>query len=123
MRARRLGAVVQKELRQLRRDRITLAMIVGIPVIQLVVFGYAINMTLRGLPAAVADEARSSASREVVMDMLATGVIEPVADADTPDELMRLMRRGEINVGVVIPPDFERRLAEGREAVRPARPA
>jgi ABC-2 type transport system permease protein len=110
--------VVQKELRQLRRDRITLAMIVGIPVIQLVVFGYAINMTLRGLPAAVADEARSSASREVVMDMLATGVIEPVADADTPDELMRLMRRGEINVGVVIPPDFERRLAEGREAVQ-----
>jgi len=115
---RRLWAVVQKELRQLRRDRITLAMIVGIPVIQLLVFGYAINMTLRGLPAAIADEARSSASRAVVMDMLATGVIEPVADADTPAELMDLMRRGEISVGVVVPPDFERRVAEGREAVQ-----
>lgn len=118
MRWRRLYAVVQKELRQMRRDRVTLAMIVGIPVIQLVVFGYAINMTLRGLPAAVADQARTGGSRAVVMDMLATGVIEPVAEADTPQQLMRMIRRGEINVGVVIPHDFERRVAEGREAVQ-----
>ncbi|HSR65003.1 MAG TPA: ABC transporter permease, partial [Xanthomonadaceae bacterium] len=52
MSMRRLWAVMLKELRQLRRDRITLAMIVGIPVLQLVLFGYAINLNLRHLSAA-----------------------------------------------------------------------
>ena len=51
---RRLWAIVLKELRQMRRDRITLAMIVGIPVMQLVLFGYAINLNLRGLSTAIA---------------------------------------------------------------------
>lgn len=118
MRWRRLGAVVLKEVRQLRRDRITLVMIVGIPVIQLVVFGYAINMTLRGLPAAVADLSGTAGSRAVVMDMLATDVIEPTSDARTPEELVTMLRRGEISVGVAIPPDFERRRIDGREAVQ-----
>ena len=66
----------------MRRDRITLAMIVGIPVMQLVLFGYAINLNLRGLPAGVADQANTAGSRAVVMDMVATGVIEPVAQRD-----------------------------------------
>nr|WP_284500061.1 ABC transporter permease [Microbulbifer sp. GX H0434] len=115
---RRLWAVVIKELRQIRRDRITLAMIIGIPVMQLVLFGYAINLNLRHLPAAVADQALTSGSRQVVMDMLATGVIEPVTEASSPQQLMTLLRRGEISVGVVIPQDFERRLAAGDEAVQ-----
>jgi ABC-2 type transport system permease protein len=55
--ARRLSAVMVKELRQLRRDRVTLAMIIGIPVMQLVLFGYAINLNLRGLDAGIADQA------------------------------------------------------------------
>jgi ABC-2 type transport system permease protein len=115
---RRLYAVVLKELRQMRRDRITLAMIIGIPVMQLVLFGYAINLNLRGLDAAIADQAGTSASRAVVMDMLATGVIRSVADVDTPQQLVDMLRRGEISVGVTIPPDFERRRLEGREAVQ-----
>lgn len=118
MRWRRLSAVMTKELRQLRRDRITLAMIIGIPVIQLMVFGYAINFTLRSLPAAIADQARTSGSRALVMDVLATGVIEPVARADTPAQLVELLRRGEISVGLVVPADYERRRAEGREAAQ-----
>ncbi|WP_250458988.1 ABC transporter permease [Microbulbifer litoralis] len=118
MNLRRLWAVVIKELRQIRRDRITLAMIIGIPVMQLVLFGYAINLNLRHLPAAVADQALTSGSRQVVMDMLATGVIEPVTEASSPQQLMTLLRRGEISVGVVIPQDFERRLAAGDEAVQ-----
>ena len=115
---RRLWAIVVKEMRQMRRDRITLAMIIGIPVMQLVLFGYAINLNLRGLSAAVADQAGTAGSRALVMDMLATGVIEPVAAAHTPQELMELLRRGEISVGVVVPPDFERRRLDGREAVQ-----
>lgn len=115
---RRLSAVAIKELRQIRRDRMTLAMIIGIPVIQLILFGFAINMTLRGLPTAVADQANTAASRAVVMDLFATGVVKPVAQADTPQELMSLIRRGTISIGIVIPPDFERRRIEGRGAVQ-----
>ncbi|MDH5823849.1 ABC transporter permease [Luteimonas sp. RD2P54] len=118
MNFRRMSAIVLKELRQMRRDRITLAMIVGIPVMQLVLFGYAINLNLRGLDAGIADQAGTSASRAMVLDMAATGVIAPSLVAQTPQQLMDALRRGEISVGVVIPPDFERRLDEGREAVQ-----
>jgi len=118
MNLRRLWAIVLKEVRQLRRDRITLAMIVMIPVGQLVLFGYAINLNPRGLTAAVADQSASAGSRAVVMDMVATGVIRPVATADTPGQLMEMLRRGEISVGISVPADFERRRIDGREAVQ-----
>jgi ABC-2 type transport system permease protein len=115
---RRLSAIVVKELRQLRRDRITLAMIVGIPVMQLVLFGYAINLNLRGLSTGIADEADTSGSRALVMDMIATGVVHPVASARAPQELVDMLRRGDISIGIAIPADFERRLVDGREAVQ-----
>ena len=118
MKFRRLWAIVVKELRQLRRDPMTLAMIVGIPVIQLTLFGYAINTNVRGLHAGIADQANTAGSRALVMDMLATDVILPVAKADTPQQLMEMIRRGRISVGIAIPPDFERRRFEGREAVQ-----
>ncbi|WQI22540.1 ABC transporter permease [Stenotrophomonas maltophilia] len=118
MNLRRLWAIMLKELRQLRRDRITLAMIVGIPVMQLLLFGYAINLNLRHLNAGVADQANSAASRALVQDMVATGVITPRSEAYTPDELMQALRRGEISVGIVVPADFERRRFDGREAVQ-----
>ena len=118
MNLRRLFAIVMKELRQMRRDRITLAMIVGIPVMQLVLFGYAINLNLRGLDTGIADQSNTAASRALVMDMVATGVIDPTVSATSPQQLMESLRRGEISIGVVIPPDFERRRFEGREAVQ-----
>lgn len=118
MKLRRLMAVMVKELRQMRRDRITLAMIVGIPVMQLLLFGYAINTNLRDLSAGIADQARTSASRALVMDIVATGVVAPVLEAATPQELVEAMRRGEISIGVVVPHDYDRRRAEGREAVQ-----
>ncbi|HZW19228.1 MAG TPA: ABC transporter permease [Luteimonas sp.] len=118
MNLRRMFAIVVKELRQLRRDRVTLGMILGIPVMQLVLFGYAINLNLRGLDAGIADQANTAASRALVMDMVATGVITPKLAATSPAQLMDALRRGEISVGVVVPPDFERRRFDGREAVQ-----
>jgi len=118
MKWRRLAAIMVKEVRQLRRDRITLAMILGIPVFQLILFGYAINMNLRGLSAGIADEANSSASRAVVMDMVASGVIEPTLAATSPQQLTDALRAGRISIGVVIPRDFEARRFDGREAVQ-----
>ncbi|MHB1273912.1 MAG: ABC transporter permease [Rhodanobacter sp.] len=114
MNGRRLWAIVIKELRQLRRDRITLAMIVGIPVIQLVLFGYAINLNLRGLDAGIVDQANTAGSRALVMDMLATDVVSATRKADSPQQLMAMIRRGRISIGIVVPPDFERRRIDGR---------
>ena len=72
----RIFAIVSKELRQLSRDRLTFGMIVGIPAMQLLLFGYAINMDVRHLSAAVADLSNTAASRQVIMDMAQTQVID-----------------------------------------------
>ncbi|NYZ61346.1 ABC transporter permease [Luteimonas deserti] len=114
MTPRRLLAVTVKELRQLRRDRVTLAMVVMIPVMQLLLFGYGINTNLRALPAGIADEAGTAGSRALVMDLLATGVVRAGTEAGTPQQLMDALRSGDIAVGIAIPPDFERRRIEGR---------
>lgn len=105
----RILAVVIKELRQLSRDRLTFGMIVGIPVLQLLLFGYAINMDVRHLSAGVADLSQSAASRLAVMDMQNTQVIDINHQAADAEELEQLMRQGKIAVGIYIPPDFERR--------------
>ena len=111
-------AVMLKEIRQMARDRMTLAMMIGIPALQLLLFGYAINPDVRNLPAAAADMAGTAGSRALVQDMWATGVVRPVAGSRTPQELQALLREGRIKVGVLVPPDFERRRVEGREAVQ-----
>jgi ABC-2 type transport system permease protein len=108
----RILAIVKKEVRQLRRDRLTFGMIVGIPVIQLLMFGYAINMDVRNLDAAVADLSGTSASRQMVMDMTQTQVIKIVAQVADAEELEHLLRQGKISVGIYIPPDFDRRLQQ-----------
>ena len=115
----RILAIVRKEVRQLCRDRLTFGMIVGIPVIQLLMFGYAINMDVRHLDAAVADMAGSSASRQLVMDMSQTQIIKVIRQVSSADELEQLMRQGRISVGIYIPPDFDRRLHQAnRSAVQ-----
>ncbi|HZV37727.1 MAG TPA: ABC transporter permease [Pseudoxanthomonas sp.] len=118
MKARQVFAVMLKEVRQMARDRMTVAMMIGIPTLQLLLFGYAINPDVRNLPAAVADMADTAGSRALVQDLFATGVIRPVAGARTPQELQALLREGRIKVGVVVPQDFERRRIDHREAMQ-----
>ena len=72
----RLLAVVRKELMQLRRDRLTFAMIVGIPTLQLLLFGFAINLDVRHLPAAVLDQANTAHSRELVAELASSQVLD-----------------------------------------------
>jgi len=110
MSLRRLGSIVVKELRQLRRDRLTFAMIIGIPTMQLVLFGYAINLDVRNLDAAVLDLADTSRSRELVAGMAATEVLDLRRVASSPQEVDDLLRAGEISAALVLPPDFETRL-------------
>jgi len=108
----RIFAVVVKEIRQLRRDRLTFGMIVGIPVMQLLLFGYAINTDVRHLSAGLADLSGTAASRAFVMDLAHSQVIDIRHQAADSGELESLMREGRISVGIYIPPDFERRLQQ-----------
>lgn len=117
MNVTRLFAVIRKELMQLARDRITFGMIVGIPTIQLLLFGFAINLDIRHLPAAVYDEANTALSREMIAELGSSQVLDLHRTVYSPQEIDAVLRRGEVSAVVVIPADFETRLA------RPDRPA
>lgn len=113
----RIYAVAAKEVRQLLRDRLTFGLIVGVPLLQIVLFGYAINTDVRHLKAGVADMAHTQLSRMLVADAQASQVVDVVAAAPSAPALEDLLRDGKIAVGIYIPPDFDRLRLEGR---RPA---
>ncbi len=117
MKFSRLFAVFRKELRQLARDRLTFGMIIGIPTLQLLLFGFAINLDVRHLPAAVLDESNTWRSRELIAELSSSQVLDFRHRIAVPQQIEDLMRRGEISAAVVIPRDFETRLE------RPDRPA
>jgi len=109
----RILAIVRKEVIQLLRDRLTFGMVIGIPVMQTLLFGYAINQDIRHLRAAVADQSGGQRARWLVADAQATQVVDVVAQVATADALEDLLRRGEVSVGIFVPEDFERRIAQG----------
>ena len=113
----RTAAIMTKEVRQLARDRITFGMIVGIPLLQILLFGYAINTDVRNLQAAVVDHAGTHLSRRLVAEVEATQVVRFVERFADVAELQRAIRSGHVRVGVLIPADFERRVLD------PLRPA
>jgi len=106
----RLLAVARKELLQLKRDRLSLGMIVGVPTLQLLMFGFAINLDVRHLPAAVLDQANTVLSRELVDELSSSQVLDLRQHLVAPQEAISLLRRGDISVAVIIPADFEERL-------------
>ena len=109
----RVLAIARKEIRQLLRDRLTFGMIVGLPVMQLLLFGFAINQDVRHLRAGVADLAGTQRARLLVQDAQATQVVDVVERARSAAELEALLRAGRISVGLLVPPDFERRIERG----------
>jgi ABC-2 type transport system permease protein len=111
----RIFAIVRKEVIQLRRDRLSFGMVFGVPIMQLLLFGYAINQDVRHLRAGVADLAGTHRSRALVEDARASQVIDIVAAANDAGALETLLRRGEIVVGILVPADFERRVETGTQ--------
>jgi len=109
---RRLLAIAGKEVRQLRRDRLTFGMIIGVPLLQILLFGYAIDLDVRSVSAAVADHANTSLSRQLVASAEASQVVTIKRSAAGPEELEALLDAGEIDVGIFIPHDFERRVLD-----------
>ena len=112
----RLGAIIKKEVLQLSRDRLTFGMVFGLPLIQILLFGYAINTDVRNLKTAVANQAGTHLSQQFVSELRASQVVRIVNAVETPEALESLLRRGKISIGVVIPPDFDRRVADKNRA-------
>jgi ABC-2 type transport system permease protein len=112
---RRIHAIANKEVRQLLRDRLTFAMIVGIPLLQVILFGYAINTDVRHLRAGVADLAATQMSRTLVAEAQASQVVDVTAVAPSAQALEAMLRDGRVEVGIYIPPDFDRRLQTGAQ--------
>ncbi|MDD1780159.1 ABC transporter permease [Enterovibrio sp. ZSDZ35] len=110
MRLARILAVIAKELRQLSRDRMTFGMVVMIPIVQLMLFGYAINTDVRHIPAGLVDHDRSSYSQEFIAEIAATQVVDFVEIYATPQEAEHAITRGEIKAVLYLPSDFTQRL-------------
>ncbi len=112
----RLNAIIKKEVLQLSRDRLTFGMVFGLPLIQILLFGYAINTDVRNLKTAIANQAGTHLSQQFVAELRASQVVDIIATTATPAGLEELLRRGKISIGVVIPDDFDRRVADNRRA-------
>jgi ABC-2 type transport system permease protein len=110
----RLFAILAKEFIQMRRDRFTFALMVGVPVLQLLLFGFAINTDPRHLPAAVhiADESRYA--RSIGAALVNSSFFDIVATARTPEEASRMLDEGEVAFVITVPVNFSRDLVRGR---------
>lgn len=109
-------AMLWKEFVQMRRDRFTLAMLVGIPMIQIALFGYAIQTDVRHLPMIVLDESKTAQSRGLVTALVNTGNFDLQAEVADRDEIRRWIERGDAAAALVIPPDFAHDLKRRRAA-------
>lgn len=114
---RRLTAIIVKEFIQLVRDRRTLAMALLMPVMQLLLFGYAITTDVERLPTIVVDDSRSQESRALIERFVNSRYFNVVAYAANLREVERQIDRGRMRVGIVIPPGFADDLRAGRAAV------
>lgn len=109
----RLNAMIRKEFIQMRRDRLTFAMMLGVPVMQLILFGYAINTDPKNLPTAIFAQDHSAFTRSFVSGMVNSDYFDVVASPETAQEADELIRRGKVQFVLQIPPDFSRKLQRG----------
>lgn len=109
--------IVVKEFIQLQRDRLTFGMIVGIPVLQLLLFGFAINSDPRQLPTAVLSMDQSPYSRSIVAALRNSGYFAISATARSTHDVDELLAHGRVQFAVTIPEDFSRRLVRNEQPV------
>lgn len=102
----RIMSVIHKELLQMRRDRMTLAILLLIPMFQLLLFGYAIQTEVKHIPTVVFDQSLSEQSRDMVSSFTSSGYFDIRSTASSYDDITRKIDSGEARVGIIIPPDF-----------------
>ena len=108
---RRVAAIVVKEIRQLARDRMTFGMIVMIPLVQLLLFGYAINTDVRHIPAGLVDLSQSSYSRELIAMTEASQTVDFVRVYASAQEAEQAIIRGDVKAVLYLPADLGQRLS------------
>jgi len=109
----RLSAMMVKEFIQMRRDRLTFAMMIGVPLMQLILFGFAINSDPKGLPTAVLDSDHGIFGRSLVATLQASAYYRVVAEAASEAETDRLLAQGKVQFVIDIPANFSRDVARG----------
>ena len=110
---RRFWAVVVKEFIQMRRDRLTFAMMIGMPLVQLILFGYAINSDPKHLPTAVYSADNSVFSRTIVWGLRNSSYFDITREAKNEAEIQKMLAQGTVQFAVEIPVDFSRKLLRG----------
>ena len=110
---RRFCAIIGKEFIQMRRDRLTFAMMVGIPMVQLILFGYAINSDPKHLPTAIYTADNSVFSRTIVWGLRNSSYFDIVREPKNEAEIQKLLAQGTVQFAVHIPVDFSRKLLRG----------
>lgn len=108
--------MLRKEFIEMRRDRFTLAMLIGIPAVQLVLFGYAVQTDVRNVPTVVLDESRTSQSRRLIDMMANTRNFRIVGTAANRDQVREAIERGDAAAAIIIPPEFASDLKRGQSA-------
>jgi len=111
----RFFAIVLKEFIQMRRDRLTFGMMVGIPMVQLILFGYAINSNPKHLPTAVYAADNSVFSRTLIWGLRNSSYFDITREAHGPAEIQNWLAEGQVQFAVTIPVDFSRKLLRGEK--------
>ncbi|MCG9640552.1 ABC transporter permease [Vibrio sp. Isolate34] len=111
----RIKAIVFKEVKQLSRDRLTFGMIVMIPLIQLLLFGYAINTDIRNINVGIVDQSQSQMGRLVTESVRASQVVNFKQSYLTAEEAQYAIQAGEIRAALILPKDINQRFEQGRE--------
>jgi len=112
----RISAIAKKELIQIRRDFLSLAMAFAMPVLLLVIFGYAITFDITNIDTVIVDQDRSSLSREFTSRLAASGYFTITAHVDRYNDIDYYLDSGRAKVAVMIPGDFSRNIRTGRTA-------
>lgn len=112
----RLLALMRKEMLQIVRDPRTLALVFLMPIMQLLLLGYAATSDVRNIPLAVLDQDKSPASRTLLDSFRTADYFRQAFDVNSEDELRSLIDSGSARAGLIIPPDYSSRLAAGRPA-------
>jgi ABC-2 type transport system permease protein len=110
----RLFAVLMKEFIQMRRDRMTFGLMIGVPLMQLLLFGFAINTDPRHLPTAVHIADDSVYARSIASALTNSEYFDIVATARTPQEAERMLDEGEVAFAITVPVNFARDLVRGQ---------
>ena len=109
-------AILKKEFLQIKRDRLTLAMVFALPLVQLLLFGYAIQTEVKHIPTVVFDQSLSYESRDLLDSFSASGYFDITCRAKGYSDLTKMIDSSEAKVGITFPPDFAENLRKGQTA-------